>query len=47
MPNRSSRKKEPRDINELAFDIGRSLTSEEHPVELSEKKNPHAVALVG
>lgn len=43
MPQRSSRKKEPRDINELAFDVVRPLTSEE-PLE-EEQKNPHAVAL--
>ena len=45
MPQRSSRKKEPRDVNELAFDVVRSLTSEEQPVEPAEEKNPHAVAL--
>ena len=43
MPQRSSKKKEPHDINELAFDVVRSLTSDEPPEE--EQKNPHAVAL--
>ena len=46
MPYRSSRKKEPRDVNELAFDVVRSLASEEPIVEpTAEEKNPHAVAL--
>lgn len=45
MPQRSSKKKEPRDINELAFDVVRSLTSEEPLEEPNEEKNPHAVAL--
>jgi hypothetical protein len=45
MPQRSSRKKEPRDVNELAFDVVRSLTSEEPIEKPAEEKNPHAVAL--
>lgn len=45
MPQRSSKKKEPKDINELAFDIVRDLTSGELSVEEEEEKNPHAVAL--
>jgi hypothetical protein len=46
MPNRSSRKKEPRDINALAFDVVRSLTSGEAlPVEEERQKNPAAVEL--
>ena len=44
MPQRSSKKREPRDINELAFNVVKDLTSEEPPEE-GEKKNPHAVAL--
>jgi hypothetical protein len=44
MPQRSSNKKEPRDINELAFDVVRSLTSEELPEE-ERQKNPAAVEL--
>lgn len=43
MPQRSSKKREPRDINELAFDVVRLLTSDEPPEE--ERKNPHAVEL--
>ena len=43
MPKRSS-KKEPRDINALAFDIVESFTSD-RPEEPEEEKNPHAVAL--
>ena len=40
MPKRSSKKETPRDINELAaFIVERSTT------ELSQEKNPHAVAL--
>ena len=43
MPKRSSRKKTPKDINELAaFIVGQSTTE---PEELPKKKNPHAVAL--
>jgi hypothetical protein len=45
MPQRSSKKKEPKDINELAFDVVRSLTSDEPSEEEQEEKNPHAVAL--
>jgi hypothetical protein len=45
MPQRSSRKKEPRDINELAFDVVRALTSEEPPVAEERQKNPAAVEL--
>lgn len=47
MPQRSSRKKEPRDINELAFDIVESLTSEPQPSVEEEipRKNPAAVEL--
>ena len=45
MPNWSSRKKEPRAINELAFDVVRSLTSEEPPIEEERQKNPAAVEL--
>jgi hypothetical protein len=45
MPQRSSKKKEPRDINELAFNIVKDLTSEESREEEEEQKNPHAVAL--
>ncbi len=46
MPNRSSRKKEPRDINVLAFDVVRSLTSEPEPtVEEKPQKLPAAVEL--
>ena len=45
MPQHSSKKKEPHDINELAFDVVRSLTSDEPPDEEEEQKNPHAVAL--
>lgn len=44
MPKRSS-KKEPHDINEVAFDVVRSLTSDESPEEEEEQKNPHAVEL--
>ena len=45
MPQRSSKKKEPRDINELAFRIVEDLTSDKPPEEEKEQKNPHAVAL--
>jgi hypothetical protein len=46
MPQRSSKKREPRDVNELAFDAVRSLTSEEPPSEKEERqKNPAAVEL--
>lgn len=46
MPHRSSKKKESRDINELAFDVVRSLTSEEQPPKEEERpKNPAAVEL--
>ena len=38
-------KREPRDINELAFDIVRSFTEEEVPEESQPPKNPAAVAL--
>jgi len=45
MPQRSSRKKEPRDVNELAYDVVRSLTSDEPPPVEELQKNPAAVAL--
>ena len=45
MPNRSSKKREPRDVNELAFDVVRSLTSDELPQEEERQKNPAAVEL--
>lgn len=46
MPKRSSIKKEPRDVNELAFDVVRSLTSDEPPAkEEQPEKNPAAVEL--
>jgi len=44
MRHRSSKRKEPRDINELAFATVRSLTSEE-PSEEQRQKNPAAVEL--
>ncbi len=44
MPQRSSKKKEPRDINELAFDIVEDLTSEKPPEE-ERQKLPAAVEL--
>lgn len=43
MPKRSS-KQDPRDINALAFDVVRSLTSDEPPEE-ERQKNPAAVEL--
>src|SRR6266568_265391 len=43
MPQRSSKKKDPRDINEPAFDVVRELTSEEPPEEGERQKNPAAV----
>jgi hypothetical protein len=46
MRQRSSKKKEPRDVNELAFGVVRSLTSEEPTPETKERqKLPAAVEL--
>jgi len=46
MLNRSSKKKEPPDVNKLAFDVVRSLTSEEPSPEIKERqKHPAAVEL--
>jgi hypothetical protein len=47
MPNRSSKKKEPRDVNELAFSIVDDLTSDEPPAPAEDalEKNPAAVEL--
>jgi hypothetical protein len=46
MPNRSSTKKEPRDVNRLAFDVVRSFTSgEDFPEKEERAKNPAAVEL--
>ncbi len=43
MPKRSSKKKTPKDINELAaFIVGQSTSELEEP---AKEKNPHAVAL--
>jgi hypothetical protein len=43
MPKRSSKKKTPKDINELAAFIVEQSTAE--PEEPARQKNPHAVAL--
>jgi hypothetical protein len=43
MPNRSSKKRTPKDINELATYIVESSTNPTEGVE--NEKNPHAVAL--
>ncbi len=46
MQKRSSKpKREPKDVNELAFDIVASLTSEEQPAAEASAKNPAAVEL--
>ena len=43
MPKRSSKKKTPKDVNELAAFIVKEATNEIE--ELPQEKNPHAVAL--
>ena len=43
MPKRSSKKRTPKDINELAAFIAKEATNEIE--ELPQEKNPHAVAL--
>lgn len=40
-----SRKKRPRDLNQLAAQIVKEATGEESPVEEPSPKNPHAQAL--
>ena len=45
MPNRSSKKKRPRDINQLAASIVADATSEEPEVVEEDTRNPAAVAL--
>ena len=45
MPNRSSKKKRPRDINQLAASIVADATSEEPEVAEEDTRNPAAVAL--
>lgn len=44
MPQRSSKKK-PRDINQLAYDVVRSFTEGEQPLEEERQKLPAAVEL--
>lgn len=45
MPNRSSKKKHPRDINQLAASIVADSTSEELEVAEEDSRNPAAVEL--
>lgn len=45
MPNRSSKPKRPRDVNELAHAIGRIATGEQADEQPEDSRNPAAVEL--